>query len=267
MALGCEAPKTHWRVLGQGPCAALALHCNLGHSGAFRALGTALDDLLTIEAPDMPGHGHSAPNQPGSLTVQPMLEAILARITSPVHVIGHSYGGLLALRLAIERPDLVRSLSLYEPVIMLAARKLAPELVAQNHAHMARVKALAQAGDSEAAARLFVEAWGDGTPWEQLSQETRAVFAGQISFVNASQADVLEDVGNVIARLGQVSVPMIVMDGARSPEIMKPVCDAVAAAVQNGRRVSIDGAGHMGAITHAAQVAAEVRKMVELGAG
>ncbi len=262
MALDSGAPKTHWRVLGQGPCAALALHCNLGHSGAFRAMGTALDDLLTIAAPDMPGHGRSAPYQAGTLTGQPMLEAILARITAPVHVIGHSYGGLLALRLAIERPDLVRSLSLYEPVTMLAARNLSPELVAHNHAHMSRVNELAQAGDPEAAVRLFVEAWGDGTPWERLPQETRALFASQIGFVNDSQKDVLEDVGNVIARLGQVAAPTVVMDGAQSPGIMRPVCDAVAAAVQNGRRVTIAGAGHMGAITHADEVAAEVRKTV-----
>ena len=266
MALDTEkTPGIHWRTLGQGPRAALALHCNLGHSGAFRGLGAALDDLLTIQAPDMPGHGRSAPYVQGTLTGQSMLDAIVAQLESPVDVIGHSYGGLLGLRLAIERPDLVRSLSLFEPVTMLAAQGLAPQEVVRNHDNMQRVFDAYAAGEAMAAAQLFVGEWGDGTPWEALPVDTRAAFARQIPFVLASQQDVLEDVGNIMPRLGEIAVPVVVMDGAESPSIMKPACDGVARAVQNGRRVTVVGAGHMGAITHAAEVAVEVRRTVECG--
>lgn len=258
-----EQPDIHWRVLGQGPRAALALHCNLGHSGAFRGLGAALDDLLTLQAPDMPGHGRSAAYVSGTPTGRTMLDAIVARLDGPVDVIGHSYGGLLGLRLAIERPDLVRSLSLYEPVTMGAALGTAPEELARNDAYMAQVFALNDAGDPEAAVRMFVAEWGDGTPWTQLPAETRRAFAELVPFVVASQQDVREDVGRILPRLGEIAVPVIVMDGAESPAIMKPVCDGVARAVQNGRRVTVAGAGHMGAITHADVVAAEVRRMVE----
>ena len=252
----------HWRVLGQGPKKALALHCNLGHSSAFRGIAAELNDLFTIEAPDMPGHGRSVPYRDGVPTGQWMLDAILDQITEPVDVIGHSYGGLIGLRLALLRPELVRSLSLYEPVTMLGAQADAPETVAGNAAHMDRVVARYEAGDSEGAVRLFVEEWGDGRPWEDLPAEMRAQFAGLMSFVIASQRDVLEDLGNIMPRLGQIGVPTVVMDGARSPAIMKPVCDYVARNVQNGRRVTVDGAGHMGAISHAAVVAAEVRRLV-----
>jgi pimeloyl-ACP methyl ester carboxylesterase len=253
----------HWRVLGQGPQAGLALHCNLGHSGAFRGLSAGLEDLLTLEAPDMPGHGRSVPYREEVPTGQWMLDAIVVRITEPVHVIGHSYGGLIGLRLALLRPDLVRSLSLYEPVTMLGARAKAPEAVAHNQAHMERVFALYDAGDTEGAVRLFVEEWGGGVPWEMLPEETRAAFQAQAGFVMASQLDVLHDVGEIMPRLGQIEVPVVVMDGALSPAIMKPACDYVAEHVQNGRRVTVAGAGHMGAITHAAEVAVEVRKTVD----
>lgn len=253
----------YWRVLGQGPRKALALHCNLGHSGAFRGIAEALGDVLTLEAPDMPGHGRSVAYREEIPAGQWMLDAILDQITEPVDVIGHSYGGLLGLRLALLRPDLVRSLSLYEPVTMLGAQAEAPEAVAENHAHMERVIALYEAGDSEGAVRLFVEEWGDGRPWAALPEATRAQFAGLMSFVVASQLDVLHDVGDIMPRLGQIEVPVVVMDGALSPAIMKPACDYVAAQVQNGRRATVAGAGHMGAITHAAEVAAEVRRTVE----
>lgn len=192
-----------------------------------------------------------------------MLDAIMAQLDGPVDVIGHSYGGLLGLRLAIERPDLVRSLSLFEPVVMLAAKDTAAAEFAKNRAHMARVFALNDAGDQEASVRLFVEEWGDGTPWENLPAETRATFARQVPVVVASQADVQDDVGRIIPRLEQIEVPVLVMDGATSPAIIKPVCDGVAAMVQDGRRVTVEGAGHMGMITHPFEVAAEVRRTVE----
>ncbi|KPA20970.1 Pimeloyl-(acyl-carrier protein) methyl ester esterase [Shimia sp. SK013] len=254
--------KTYWRRLGEGARPALALHCNLGHSGAFRGIGAELGDLLTIQAPDMPGHGRSDAYQAGTLAGQFMLDAILEKLDGPVDVIGHSYGGLLGLRLAIERPEMVRSLSLFEPVTMLAAKDRAPEEVAKNDAHMSKVIALYEAGDPEGAVRMFVEEWGDGTPWEQLNAETRATFARQVPVVVASQKDVLEDIGQVMPRLGQVAVPCVVMDGALSPPIMKPACDGLAAMVKNGRRATIAGAGHMGAITHARAVAAEVRQTI-----
>jgi lipase len=46
----------------------------------------------------------------------------------PVDVIGHSFGGTVALRLAVERPDLVRSLVLIEPVFVAALLADRPDL-------------------------------------------------------------------------------------------------------------------------------------------
>ncbi len=134
MALDSKSPETFWRVLGQGSRAALALHCNLGHSGAFRGLAAELDGDLTMQAPDMPGHGRSGAYQTGAATGTHLFDAIVDRIETPVDVIGHSYGALVGVRLAIERPDLVRSLSLYEPVLMCAAFEAAPDEVAEIRA-------------------------------------------------------------------------------------------------------------------------------------
>lgn len=262
MALDTQSSETFWRVLGQGPRAALALHCNLGHSGAFRGVAAQLDGVLTIQAPDMPGHGRSAAYQANAQTGRPLLDAIVDRLDGPVDVIGHSYGALIALRLAVERPDLVRSLSLYEPVMMSAALSVAPQEVAANQAHMQTVFDCVDAGDPEAGVRHFVREWGDGSPWMDLPDHVRAAFVRQVAFVVATQPEVLQDSGNVMARLGEISVPTVVMDGAKSPAIMKPVCDFVAQSVQNGRRVTVEGAGHMGAISHPVQMADEIKKVL-----
>jgi pimeloyl-ACP methyl ester carboxylesterase len=61
--------------------------------------------------PDLPGHGGSAP-LPAAPTLAAYADAVAACLREPVDVFGHSMGGVVALRLAERRPDLVRRLVL-----------------------------------------------------------------------------------------------------------------------------------------------------------
>jgi pimeloyl-ACP methyl ester carboxylesterase len=61
--------------------------------------------------PDLPGHGGSAP-LPAAPTLAAYADAVAACIREPVDVFGHSMGGVVALRLAERRPELVRRLVL-----------------------------------------------------------------------------------------------------------------------------------------------------------
>ncbi len=105
---------THWITLGQGPRQALLIHCSLGHAGGWSRMVAALDDLVTAIAYDLPGHGRSA-DWDGTTNIQDVSTAMAVDLLEdqakgkPVDVIGHSFGGTVALRLAVERPDLVRS--------------------------------------------------------------------------------------------------------------------------------------------------------------
>jgi pimeloyl-ACP methyl ester carboxylesterase len=118
---------TPWRVWDRGAARpVLALHCSLAHAGAWSALAEALQGV-TITAPDQPSHGRSADwdgqEEIHSLTTR--ISVAIAEVLNaggPVDLFGHSFGGTVALRIALERPDLVRSLTLVEPVIFAAAR-------------------------------------------------------------------------------------------------------------------------------------------------
>src|SRR5690242_13795135 len=68
--------------------------------------------------PDLSGHGASPSwPEPTPFSFQVDVEAvveILGSIAAPVHVIGHSYGGFLALQAARAAPRWVRSLALFD---------------------------------------------------------------------------------------------------------------------------------------------------------
>lgn len=256
------APQLHTRPFGHGPRKALALHCSLAHSGAWRGVAQELADDLAICALDLPGHGRSLEwDGQGDLT-DAVVAAVIAHLTEPMDLIGHSYGGLLAVRIALERPDLVRSLSLFEPVLMSIAATDAPELAAWSDDHMGQVNAHVVSGDPAMGARLFLRLWGDGRPWDTLPEDLREGSTRRIGFIVSSQPAIAQDNRDLVSRLGQIKVPVLVMDGGKSPDVMKVVQDGLAARIGNARRVSFEDLGHMGPISHPVLVASEIRKNI-----
>jgi lipase len=103
------------------PADVLAIHGLTGHGDRWRTLATRHLPELTIAAPDLIGHGRSSWAAPWTLDAN---AAALADVldtdgAGPVVVVGHSFGGAVALRLAVARPDLVAALVLLDPAVGL----------------------------------------------------------------------------------------------------------------------------------------------------
>lgn len=81
------------------------------HFAAQQALG---GEGWQVIVPDRPGHGHSpAPGRPDDAEADGTWVAEL--LGDGAHLVGHSFGGCVALAAAAGRPDAVRSLTLIEP--------------------------------------------------------------------------------------------------------------------------------------------------------
>ncbi len=252
---------THWQIMRQGARPGLAIHCSLGHAGSWVALGRDLSDLLTITAFDLPGHGLSAPWD-GAGEIQAASTAIAAAfLDGPADIIGHSFGATVALRLAVEYPHLVRSLSLYEPVFFAVALADRPDLRAGHEAEMAAFRAGMEAGDMAAAAHGFLSVWGDGEGLDALPPAIRDRMAAQMPLIAAAEAALYEDAGGMLASgaLTRIEAPVLLMEGVRSPVIITAINDGLAARLPEAMRARIGEAGHMGPITHPRAVADAIR--------
>ena len=144
----------HLRTFGSGPRKGLALHCSLAQGGVWAGVANGLP-RVTLLAPDLPGHGRSPDRDPASDYHSQTTRAVLALIGSPRDVIGHSFGATVALRIALERPDLVRTLTLIEPVLFAAARAAGAPAFAMFQAENAVFAAYCHAGNMRAAAAAF----------------------------------------------------------------------------------------------------------------
>ena len=242
-----------------GDRAVLALHCSLAHAGAWAGLAAALTGV-TITATDQIGHGRAA-DWDGVSDMHAMATndaiAMADAMGGPVDFIGHSFGGTVALRVALERPDLVRSLTLIEPVIFAAARAAEhPAYRPFRAAHLAFAD-LVRTGQRTKAAALFHKDWGNGVNFEDLPAKTGAYMEERIHFIVMQNPVLLDDTAGLLRYMGleSLGIPVLLLDGIESPPIIAAVHDELARRLPQVQRVTLQGAGHMLPITHAAAVA------------
>jgi lipase len=244
----------------------LALHPSLAHGGAFAALGAMLPDVA-LTAPDMMGHGRAAPwdghSDLHSACTRDAIgwaEGLMRGGGGPIDIIGHSFGGTVALRLALERPELLRSMVLVEPVLFAAARADgAPEYRAYAAEHML-FETLMQTGDLDGAAAAFYALWGDGQAFGSLPAATRAYIRHRLPLVGAQTGALVGDSGGIMGylRLESCPIPTLLLRGAQSPPIIAAIDRALAARLPNTRQHIVAGAAHMLPITHASATAAAI---------
>lgn len=235
---------------------AVLAHCFLGHSGGWKRLLEALKTPLDAVAFDLPGHGRSAPWD-GAGDFHAEATAILAaQITRPSLLIGHSFGGTLALRQALEAPETVRGLVLIEPVLFVAAAGT-PEFAANIEAEKP-LRAAFERGDLAESARIFFALNGDEDGWKAMPEAARQMMIRQMAMLSATQPVLMEDSAGLLApgRMAAFDKPVLVLAGAQSPPIFPAAARAVAAGLPGAQFASIAGAGHMAPITHPAATAA-----------
>lgn len=246
----------------------LALHPSLAHGGSFSQVA-ALLPMLDFTCPDMIGHGSAAPwdgysDLHTACTRDSIVQAeLLVRANGgPIDIIGHSFGATVALRMALERPELLRSMVLIEPVLFAAARADgAPEYRAYA-ADNALFEALLDSGDIAAAAAAFQGIWGDGRPFDSLPAATRAYITHRLPLIVAQSSGLIGDSGGIMGylRLQSCPIPTLLLRGTKSPPVMAAIVRALATRLPNVHEAVIEGAGHMSTLTHPAQSAESIMR-------
>ena len=103
------------------PAQILGIHGLTGHGRRWQTLATSHLPEFAFVAPDLIGHGRSSWAAPWTIdaNVGALAGLLDAEADEPVVVVGHSFGGAVALNLAATRPDLVAALVLLDPAVGL----------------------------------------------------------------------------------------------------------------------------------------------------
>jgi len=215
----------------------LLLHAALGDS---RSWAPQVDALRAAGhnpiAPDLPGYGDE-PLRPGRLSY---VEHTASLLDGPAAVVGCSFGGRVALELAVERPELVERLVLVNAA--LPGWTWSDEVQAAN----AEEDEALDRGDIPAAAEANMFWLGPDT-----SDEVRDLVRAMVSRNFELVLPVYEQVESVPVeppaneRLGAISVPTLIVVGAEDVADMAEIAAILDAGITDTRIETIEGAGHL----------------------
>jgi pimeloyl-ACP methyl ester carboxylesterase len=168
--------------------------------------------------------------------------------------VGYSYGGVVALNLALAHPARVRTLTLIEPVLFSVLREAGKESAFQQFARLRDdfVASLAK-GVAEHALRPFVDFWGGHGAWDKLTPQLRA---DMLAAVGKLALDWEASFGFAPSRqsLAALGSRTLLLRGDRSPPSMLELVDTLHALMPGSSHRVIAAANHLLPIARPADV-------------
>ena len=218
-------------------------------------------------APNLLGYGLTSPWQAGCRqTLADAAKVTLAlckTIPGPIRLVGHSWGGAVALETANKPGPRVSHLALYKPMLCgLLHTHGKAETWSEALGIYAAVQRLSDAQDWAAQAEVFTDYFnGDGT-WAATPAERQYVIASQLppnhhEWDASLQPTTAQDVGGVTART-------LILRCSRTRPVTKEIADVLCQAFPHWQLQEIQDAGHMGPLTHGATVNAKIQFFLAL---
>jgi pimeloyl-ACP methyl ester carboxylesterase len=222
--------------------------------GSFRSVATSL-----------PGCGGTEPLLDGKTSAgdyAELIEAVIARTKDRVHLVGHSWGGTLALAAALRGRAPLASLTLLEanPCDVLrqsgddelysAAKNMSDAYIAAYHA-----------GEPDAARRV-IDFWtGEGT-FASLPPKMRE-FAVQTTPANVIDWSAMLAFRHPLSYYAKIDVPVLLVHGTKSHPSLHRIAEILGKTIPHARLEKIPGASHLLIGTHPKEIAGLIAAHVQ----
>ncbi len=247
----------------------LALHCSGAGASQWSYLAEALGGGYEMLAPEHFGCASTGPwtgERPFTLADEAASAiALIDRSESQVHLVGHSYGGGLALHVALARPERIASMALYEP----SAFHLLKHMPGPGAAALAEISGVARrmgegvvTGDYRGAVAAFVDYWNGAGSWDAMRPAAQDAL---VRWAPKAPLDFHALFGEPAAAsdYGRLVAPMLILRGQHAPAPTRLIAERLSQLAPTPRLFTIPGAGHMGPLTHAPEVCALIVQHIE----
>ena len=256
-----------FREAGSGP-GVVCIHSNASSSGQWRALMDLLAPRFHILAADTYGAGKSPPwprYRKVSLRDEvELLDPVFARAGERFSLVGHSYGGGIAVIAAIAYRPRLRAVALFEPSLFAVVEQesASPNDVDGIRGTVAAAVAALKVGDAAGAARCFIDFWMGQGSFDRMPERVQAATADSVKDIQGWK-DALFDEATPLNAFAALEVPVLLMIGAKSPLSSRAVAQRLARVLPQVEVVEFPGLGHMGPVTHPETVNAAIRSFLE----
>ena len=246
----------HYAEDGQGEAVVL-LHGGGSSSRQWGALSKAIESQFHSVSPDLYGHGASSAwtelAPPTLMDYAAIVEKIRDFVGEPFHLVGHSHGGAVAIRYAMQNPQSLQSLTLIEPTLMHLLRVLGnpawPEAEELGTKHIIAVSQ----GRSAEIADAFLPYWIGETAWQNMPSNRREAIIQTMPAVAQFWASEFAEETPAEA-YSQIAAPTLLVRGTETRTTAKEIVSLLFELLPDARLIEIAGAGHMAPSTHANDV-------------
>jgi pimeloyl-ACP methyl ester carboxylesterase len=172
------------------------------------------------------------------------------------HLVGHSYGGAVALKFALNHPERLLSLTLIEPScfhILKSAEASEAHLLDEIRAVARGLNHGVICGDYADGMQGFIDYWNGPGSWRNLAEDRKAQYAHLALHVAHHVWSLLEET-TLLAAYAELDLPTLILCGTRSPAPARAVTRLLARTLPQARHRTIGNAGPMSPVTHPAVV-------------
>jgi pimeloyl-ACP methyl ester carboxylesterase len=241
---------------GSGPVIVIG-HCSSASHKEWLPLIETLRSDWRVLAPDFVGYGKSDPWPASELfrddTDLSALLALTEKTEGALHLVGHSYGGALALEAARTLGSRVKSLALIEPVSFhLLRQEGRPEWAEIEKLGKAVLGAVAK-GNDRAAAAAFMSYWLGRFRWFISPERFKSAISATIPKV-ALEFGILVEAPTTLQDYAAITAPTLLVKGSKTPAPTRAVIDLLGRTLPNARVEILRGAGHMSPFTHPSEI-------------
>jgi pimeloyl-ACP methyl ester carboxylesterase len=255
-----------FREAGAGP-GVVCLHANASSSSQWRSLVEELSPKFHVLAADSYGSGKSPPwpTHDGWLRDEvALLEPVFARAGDPFVLVGHSYGGAIALIAALSQPKRVRALAVYEPTLFSLIDAAGPppnDADGIKNAVRAATASLG-AGDARRAAEQFIDFWMGKGSWARMPEARQEPIAKSVASIPAWSHALLGE-PTPLSAFRDLTLPILYMTGTESPASSLGVARLLTPVLPNVEVIEFRGLGHMGPVTQPEPVNQAIARFLE----
>ena len=183
-----------------------------------------------------------------------IIETVVAKIGQPVHLVGHSFGGMVALASALSERFQILSITTFEanPITLIDAcehRHLFEETIKIKDEFEAAFNA-----QNDDAARIIIDFWGGDGSFDSMPNSVQQ-YCRQTAYSNVLDWHTALSFRAKADDYAKLSMPVLLVRGAHANTQMVQITKTLQTCIPNQRSVIINNAAHFLITSHAAECA------------